>query len=86
MRKLAKKIMIVAMIGIGFNTAVTGMVKIGVNTAVAEASQLQGVDKHKVVNFDDRHDNQQKPIVPQPQPEPQPQPDPQPQPQPEQLS
>ena len=84
MRKLAKKIMIVAMIGIGFTTAVTGMVKIGVNTAVADASPLQGSDQHKFVNFDDRHDEQQKPIVPQPEPEPQqPQPKPQPEPQPQ---
>jgi len=86
MRKLAKKIMIVAMIGIGFNTAVTGMVQLGINTAVAEASPVQGIDQHKIVNFDDRHDDQQKPIVPQPNPEPQPQPQPQPEPQPEPQS
>lgn len=55
MRKLAKKIMILAMIGIGFNTAITGMVQLGVNTAIADASPLRGVDHHKVVNFDDRY-------------------------------
>ncbi|MBP2631259.1 MAG: hypothetical protein H6Q70_1887 [Firmicutes bacterium] len=37
MRKLAKKIMIVVMIGIGFNAAVTGIVQLGVNTAIRQA-------------------------------------------------
>lgn len=68
MKDLTKKFMILAMVGmvqVGFSAAISGLVQVGVNTAIAEASPLQKFDQHKIVHFDDRRDDQQKPIVPQ---------------------
>lgn len=77
MKNLTKKFMILAMVGmvqVGASAAVAGMVQVGVNTAIAKASPLQKFDQHKIVHFDDRHDDQQRPIVLQPEPQPHPQP------------
>lgn len=69
MKNLAKKIMILAMVGmvqVGASAAISGMVQVGVNAAIAEASPLQKFDQHRIVHFDDRRDDRQKAIVPQP--------------------
>lgn len=68
MKDLARKIMILAMVSmvqVGFSVAISGLVQVGVNSAIAEASPLKKFDQHKIVHFDDRRDDQQKPIVPQ---------------------